>query len=139
MIIDAANFKDEEEGRRYIFDNVLKNHDTLFHWNSRGWNNMTAYAAEKIRIEDKMPILIAEKIKFLILQWATHAIHGAKTSRVYNPKRKRNRCKDNSCSRKEKEDPSAAYFQCHTDITVPYEELEEISVVTKRRETHYTN
>ena len=30
-----------------------------------------------------------------------------------------------------KEDPSAAYFQCHTDITVPYEELEEISVVTK--------
>ena len=39
--------------------------------------------------------------------------------------------KDNSCSLKRKEDPSAAYFQCHTDITVPYEELEEISVVTK--------
>ena len=34
-------------------------------------------------------------------------------------------------SLKRKEDPSAAYFQCHTDITVPYEELEEISVVTK--------
>ena len=24
-----------------------------------------------------------------------------------------------------------AYFHCHTDITIPYEELEEISVVTK--------
>lgn len=23
-----------------------------------------------------------------------------------------------------------AYFNCHTDITIPYEELEEISVVT---------
>ena len=26
---------------------------------------------------------------------------------------------------------SKAYFNCHTDITIPYEELEEISVVTK--------
>ena len=30
-----------------------------------------------------------------------------------------------------KEDVGKAYFQCHTDITIPYEELEEISVVTK--------
>ncbi len=29
-----------------------------------------------------------------------------------------------------KEDVSKAYFNCHTDITIPYEELEEISVVT---------
>ena len=51
--------------------------------------------------------------------------------RVYNPNGKEIVAKDNSCSLKRKEDPSAAYFQCHTDITIPYEELEEISVVTK--------
>ena len=37
---------------------------------------------------------------------------------------------DNSCSLLRKEDVSKAYFNCHTDITVPYKELEEISVVT---------
>jgi len=25
---------------------------------------------------------------------------------------------------------ASAYFQCHTDITIPYDELEEIAVVT---------
>ena len=29
---------------------------------------------------------------------------------------------------------SKAYFQCHTDITIPYEELEEIAVVTEKGE-----
>ena len=39
--------------------------------------------------------------------------------------------KDNSVSILRREDVEKAYFQCHTDITIPYEELEEISVVTK--------
>ena len=39
--------------------------------------------------------------------------------------------KDNSISILRREDVGKAYFQCHTDITVPYEELGEISVVTK--------
>ena len=47
--------------------------------------------------------------------------------------------KDNSCSLKRKEDPSAAYFQCHTDITVPYGRVRRNKCSDKRRETHYTN
>ena len=39
--------------------------------------------------------------------------------------------KDNSISILRKEDVSNAYFQCHTDITIPYEEIAEIAVVTK--------
>jgi hypothetical protein len=27
-----------------------------------------------------------------------------------------------------------AYFNCHTDITIPYDELGEVSVVTKEEE-----
>jgi hypothetical protein len=38
--------------------------------------------------------------------------------------------KDNSVSILRKEDVSKAYFHCHTDITIPYDELDEISVVT---------
>ena len=30
-----------------------------------------------------------------------------------------------------KEDVSKAYYQCHTDITIPYEELKRIAVITK--------
>ena len=41
--------------------------------------------------------------------------------------------KDNSVSLNRKEDVAKAYFNCHTDITIPYEELEEISVVTKEK------
>ena len=37
--------------------------------------------------------------------------------------------KDNSISILRKEDVSKAYFNCHTDITIPYDELGEISVV----------
>ena len=53
--------------------------------------------------------------------------------RVYNPNGKEIVAKDNSCSLLRKEDVSKAYFNCHTDITVPYKELEEISVVTNER------
>ena len=36
--------------------------------------------------------------------------------------------RDNSVSIQRKEDVSAAYFHCHTDITIPYEELKSITV-----------
>ncbi|WP_178007705.1 aminopeptidase [Mediterraneibacter sp.] len=127
----CGNFEDEEEGRRYIYDNVLKNHETLPLGEFAIGTNTTAYAAgKKYGIEDKMPILIAEKtgphfaVGDTCYSWSEDV-------RVYNPNGKEIVAKDNSCSLKRKEDPSAAYFHCHTDITVPYEELEEISVVTK--------
>ena len=50
---------------------------------------------------------------------------------MYNPNGKEIVAKDNSVSILRKEDVSKAYVNCHTDITIPYEELEEISVVTK--------
>ena len=37
--------------------------------------------------------------------------------------------RDNSISIRRKEDVSKAYFHCHTDITLPYEELGKIAVV----------
>ena len=121
----------ENDFKLFSDDNVLKNHDTLPLGEFAIGTNTTAYAAgKKYGIEDKMPILIAEKtgphfaVGDTCYSWSEDV-------RVYNPNGKEIVAKDNSCSLKRKEDPSAAYFQCHTDITVPYEELEEISVVTK--------
>ena len=39
--------------------------------------------------------------------------------------------RDNECSIRRKEKPEEAYFNCHTDITIPYDELAEIAVVGK--------
>ena len=50
---------------------------------------------------------------------------------MYNRNGKEIVAKDNSISILRKEDVSKAYFNCHTDITIPYDELQEISVVTK--------
>ena len=50
--------------------------------------------------------------------------------KVYNPNGKEIVARDNSVSILRKEDVSKAYFHCHTDITIPYEELKRISVVT---------
>ena len=133
MIADyrCGNFENEEDGRRYIYDNVLHNHETLPLGEFAIGTNTTAYVtAKKYQIEDKMPILIAEKTGPHFAVGDT-CYSWSEDIRVYNPNGKEIVAKDNSCSLLRKEDVSKAYFQCHTDITIPYEELEEISVLTK--------
>jgi len=133
MITDyrCGNFDDPEEGRRYIADNVLKGHDSLPLGEFAIGTNTTAYVVGKeYGIEDKMPILIAEKTGPHFAVGDT-CYSWSEDIRVYNPNGKEIIAKDNSVSINRKEDVSKAYFNCHTDITIPYEELEEISVVTK--------
>ena len=77
-----------------------------------------------------MPILIAEKTGPHFAVGDT-CYSWSEDIRVYNPNGKEIVAKDNSVSVNRKEDVSKAYFNCHTYITIPYEELEEICVVTK--------
>ena len=127
----CGNFDDPEEGRRYIEDNILKGHQSLPLGEFAIGTNTTAYVAgKKYGIEDKMPILIAEKTGPHFAVGDT-CYSWSEDIRVYNPNGKEIVAKDNSVSVNRKEDVSKAYFNCHTDITIPYEELEEISVVTK--------
>ena len=127
----CGNFENEEENRKYIYDNVLKNHDTLPLGEFAIGTNTTSYvAARKYGIEDKMPILIAEKTGPHFAVGDT-CYSWSEDIRVYNPNGKEIVAKDNSISILRKEDVDKAYFHCHTDITLPYDELEEISVVTK--------
>ena len=127
----CGNFEDPQEGRRYIEDNVLKGHMSLPLGEFAIGTNTTAYVAgKKYGIEDKMPILIAEKTGPHFAVGDT-CYSWSEDIRVYNPNGREIVAKDNSISLNRKEDVSKAYFNCHTDITLPYEELEEISVVTK--------
>ena len=123
------NFEEEEEGKRYIKSNILHNHETLPLGEFAIGTNTTAYVvAKKYQIEDKMPILIAEKMGPHFAVGDT-CYSWSEENKLYNPNGKEIVAKDNSISILRKEDVSKAYFQCHTDITIPYEELEEISVV----------
>ena len=124
----CTNFKTEEENKKYIFDNVLYKHDTLPIGEFAIGTNTTAYTmARKYNIQDKLPILIAEKTgpHFAVGDTCYSQEEDVKT---YNPDGKEIVAKENSCSALRHEDMSKAYYNCHTDITIPYDELELIEV-----------
>ena len=127
----CSNFEDEAECKKYIKGNVLHNHDTLPLGEFAIGTNTTAYVvAKKYQIEDKMPILIAEKMGPHFAVGDT-CYSWSEENKLYNRNGKEIVAKDNSISILRKEDVSKAYLQCHTDITIPYEEIAEIAVVTK--------
>lgn len=136
MITDysCGNFEKEEENREYIRDNILHKHESLPLGEFAIGTNTTAYmAAKKYGIEDKLPILIAEKMGPHFAVGDT-CYSWSEDVKVYNPDGKEIIAKDNSVSALRKEDVSKAYFHCHTDITIPYEELSHIKVITENRE-----
>lgn len=119
----CANFEKEEENRKYIYDNVLHNHETLPLGEFAIGTNTTAYVTgKKYQIEDKMPILIAEKTGPHFAVGDTCYSHSEATE-LHNPDGKEIVAKSNCFSEK------GEYFNCHTDITIPYEELDSICVI----------
>ena len=130
MVADYSckNFEHELENKEYFLDNVLYRPPTLPLGEFAIGTNTTAYvAAKKYNIADKMPILIAEKMGPHFAVGDT-CYSWAEDIKVYNPNGKEIVARDNSVSIQRKEDVSAAYFHCHTDITIPYEELKSITV-----------
>ena len=130
MVADYSckNFEHELENKEYFLDNVLYRHPTLPLGEFAIGTNTTAYvAAKKYNIADKMPILIAEKMGPHFAVGDT-CYSWAEDIKVYNPNGKEIVARDNSVSIQRKEDISAAYFHCHTDITIPYEELKSSTV-----------
>ena len=133
MIADynCKNFERELENKEYIQEHVLHRHATLPLGEFAIGTNTTAYvAAKKYGIEDKMPILIAEKMGPHFAVGDT-CYSWSEDIQVYNPNGKEIIARDNSVSILRKEDVSKAYYHCHTDITIPYEELKSITVITK--------
>ena len=131
MIADynCANFADEKENKAYVQENVLMHHETLPIGEFAIGTNTTAYRmARDFDIADKLPILIAEKTGPHFAVGDTCYQH-AEDCAVFNPDGKEIIARDNSVSIVRKEDETKAYFNCHTDITIPYDELDTITVI----------
>lgn len=131
MIADytCGNYGEEEENRRYIRENVLMHHETLPMGEFAIGTNTAAYmAARRYEISSRLPILIAEKMgpHFAVgdtcFSWEEDVV-------TCNPDGKQMIAKENERSALRKEDVSQAYYNCHTDITIPYDELKEIAVL----------
>ncbi len=136
MVIDYSckNFENEEENKRFIKENLLKNHESLPMGEFAIGTNTTAYkVAEKYDILYKLPILIVEKMGPHFAIGDTCYSHEEDVM-TYNPDGKAIVARENECSALRHEDINKAYFGVHTDITIPYEQLDEIKVVTKSGE-----
>jgi leucyl aminopeptidase (aminopeptidase T) len=131
----CKNFETEEENKRFIKENLMYNQDTLPIGEFAIGTNTTAYVmAQKYNIADKLPILIAEKTgpHFAVGDTCYKMSEDLKR---YNPDGKEIVAKDNEISILRKANMDQAYFNCHTDITIPYDELGEIIVYKKNGET----
>lgn len=127
----CGNFESEEENKRYILENILYHHETLPMGEFAIGTNTTAYAAaKKYGIEDKLPILIAEKMGPHFAVGDT-CYSWSEDTAVYNPDGKEIIARDNEVSILRREDMGKAYMGCHTDITIPYDEIGHIRVLRK--------
>ena len=125
----CKNFQEEAENQKFLKENLLHHHETLPMGEFAIGTNTTAYRmARDFDIADKLPILIAEKTGPHFAVGDTCYIWAEDTA-VYNPDGKEIVARDNAVSLLRKEDPQKAYFNCHTDITIPYDELDTITVV----------
>ncbi len=127
----CKNFETEEENKKFIKENILHNHETLPMGEFAIGTNTTAYViANKYDVVYKLPILIVEKMGPHFAVGDT-CYSWEEDVKVYNPDGKEIVARENEISALRKTDLSKAYFGCHTDITIPYDELGEITAVTK--------
>ena len=127
----CKNFDTEEENKKFIRQNVMFNHETLPIGEFAIGTNTTAYmVAKKYHVVYKLPILIVEKMgpHFAVGDTCYSFEEDIKT---YNPDGKEIVARENEVSALRKTDIKKAYFGCHTDITMPYDELGEITAVRK--------
>lgn len=125
MVTDyiCQNFEDEDANKNFIKENLLLGRETLPIGEFAIGTNTTAYViANKYDIVYKLPILIVEKMgpHFAVgdtcYSWSEDNI-------LHNPDGKEIVAKDNECSLLRDTDFTKAYFNCHTDITIPYDEI----------------
>ena len=127
----CKHFDTEEENKKFIKQNVMFNHETLPIGEFAIGTNTTAYrVAKKYHVVYKLPILIVEKMgpHFAVGDTCYSFEEDIKT---YNPDGKEIVARENEVSALRKTDIKKAYFGCHTDITMPYDELGEITAVRK--------
>ena len=128
---NCRNYSEADKNKSFIKENLLYNRDYLPLGEFAIGTNTTAYMmARKFDIAPRLPILIAEKTgpHFAI---GDTCYKMSEEIRTFNPDGKEIVARDNEISILRKTDQGKAYFSCHTDITLPYNEIKEISVYKK--------
>ncbi len=129
--LSCDNFSTEEENQKFLSEKLLFHHEWVPLGEFAIGTNTTAFAmGEKYDIAAKLPILIAEKTgpHFAI---GDTCYKRSEDHKVYNRDGKEIIARDNEISLLRKTEPEKAYFNCHTDITIPYGEIGEISSLKK--------
>lgn len=118
------NFSTEAENKAYIQENLLGPHKTLPMGEFAIGTNTRAYKmAKKYNVSNLLPVLIAEKMgpHFAI---GDTCYRGKETQSVFNHDGREITAKGNGYD---------GYTYKHIDITIPYEEIEEIAVIFKNK------
>lgn len=126
----CANFPDPEEGRKYVYENLIHPHKTLPIGEFAIGTNTFAYRmATRHGIMDLLTVLILEKtgphlaIGDTCFSWEEdHPVHNPLDGKEVIAREN-----EKTCLRKT--DPMEAYTSKHTDITLPYRTLGSISAV----------
>ena len=122
----CENFEDISDNQKYIKDHILYHHETLPIGEFAIGTNTRAYKmADKYKIHDLLPILIAEKTGPHFALGDTCYSYDEET-KVFNDNGKEVIAKDNERSRMRNTNLGEAYYSCHTDITLPYHEIGEL-------------
>ena len=109
----CTNYEDEKKNKEFIEENLLFYHPTLPMGEAAIGTNTYAYAlAKKYDIFNKLPILIAEKMG-PHFAFGDTCYSNEESVKVFNPDGKEMIAKENG----------EAYTYCHTDVTIPYDEL----------------
>lgn len=124
----CKNFKNDDENLNYILENLTHPHKTLPLGEFAIGTNTTAYVmAKKYNIEKIIPILIGEKMgpHFAVgdtcYTWSEDVA-------IFNPDGREIVARENSKTANRIDNVKEAYTYCHTDITIPYSELDSITV-----------
>ena len=123
---DCSNFDTEEENKNFVRETLIHPHKTLPLGEFAIGTNTVAYMmAKKYNIQALLPILIGEKTgpHFAI---GDTCFTWSEDNPVYNSNGKEMIARENEKTCLRKTNVSEAYTYRHTDITIPYNELDTI-------------
>jgi leucyl aminopeptidase (aminopeptidase T) len=122
----CENFETEQENLKYIEETLLYPHTTLPLGEFAIGTNTVAYMmAKKYNIHALLPILIGEKTGPHFAIGDTCFVWGEE-QQIFNPDGKEMIARENEKTKLRNAKPEDAYTYCHTDITIPYDELDTI-------------
>lgn len=130
----CKNTENEEENHKLMENYIFHNRKTLPIGEFALGTNTFAYSlAKQDGILYKLHTLIYEKLGPHIALGDTCFSWSEDYARFSNFSGKRIVAVDNEISEKRKIDPTEAYFGVHYDLTIPYDEIEEITVYTRNQ------